>query len=228
MRASGQGTSGQRRRGAATPTKKSFAVAIAVAAEGAATHDGVVNAPSGPPQHDPSRPARQALADAWLDSRPALVRFLTARTGSSAAAEDLAQDVWVRLQSMTEEAAVEVRHPQAFLYRIAANLALDASKAQRRGGARDLEWRRASAIDDAAEAQDAPSAEDAVWARLKLEKVVAAIDRMPPKAAEAFRLHKMAGLSQAEVAERMGVSRSAVEKYVSASLKELLLRVGWP
>ncbi len=51
---------------------------------------------------------------------------------------------------------------------------------------------------------------------------------MPPKAAEAFRLHKMAGLSQAEVAERMGVSRSAVEKYVSASLKELLLRVGWP
>ncbi|WP_295240894.1 sigma-70 family RNA polymerase sigma factor [uncultured Brevundimonas sp.] len=187
-----------------------------------------MNASSGPPQHDPSRPARQALADAWLDSRPALVRFLTARTGSSAAAEDLAQDVWVRLQSMTEEAAAEVRHPQAFLYRIAANLALDASKAQRRAGARDLEWRRASAIDDAAEAQDAPSAEDAVWARLKLEKVVAAIDRMPPKAAEAFRLHKMAGISQAEVAERMGVSRSAVEKYVSASLKELLLRVGWP
>ena len=227
MRASGQGTSGQRRRGAATPTKKSFAVAIAVAAKGAATHDGVVNASSGPPQHDPSRPARQALADAWLDSRPALVRFLTARTGSSAAAEDLAQDVWVRLQSMTEEAA-DVRHPQAFLYRIAANLALDASKAQRRAGARDLEWRRASAIDDAAEAQDAPSAEDAVWAKLKLEKVVAAIDRMPPKAAEAFRLHKMAGLSQAEVAELMGVSRSAVEKYVSASLQELLLRVGWP
>ena len=66
-----------------------------------------MNASSGPPQHDPSRPARQALADAWLDSRPALVRFLTARTGSSAAAEDLAQDVWVRLQSVTEEAAAE-------------------------------------------------------------------------------------------------------------------------
>lgn len=188
----------------------------------------MVNASFGPPQHDPSRPARQGLAEAWLESRPALVRFLTARTGSSAAAEDLTQDVWVRLQSMTEEAAAEVRHPQAFLYRIASNLALDASKAQRRAGARDLEWRRASAIDDAAEVQDAPSAEDAVWARLKLEQVVAAIDRMPPKAAEAFRLHKMAGLSQAEVAERMGVSRSAVEKYVSASLKELLLRVGWP
>ena len=187
-----------------------------------------MNSPSGPLQHDPSGPAQQGLADAWLEARPALVRFLTARTGSAAAAEDLAQDVWLRLQSMTEEAAAEVRRPQAFLYRMAANLALDASKAQRRAGARDLEWRRASVADDAGEAQDAPSAEDAVWARLKLEKVVAAIDRMPPKAAEAFRLHKMAGLSQAEVAERMGVSRSAVEKYISASLKDLLLRVGWP
>ncbi|WEK58390.1 MAG: RNA polymerase sigma factor [Candidatus Brevundimonas phytovorans] len=171
--------------------------------------------------------ARQALADAWLEVRPALVRFLTARTGSSAAAEDLAQDVWLRLQTLTEAAAAEVRHPQAFLYRMAANLALDASKAQRRAGARDLEWRRARAA-DAAEAEDAPSAEDAVWARLKLEKVMAAIERMPPKAAQAFRLHKLGGLSQAEVAARMGVSLSAVEKYVSASLKELLLRVGWP
>lgn len=167
------------------------------------------------------------MAEAWLEARPALVRFLTARTGSSATAEDLAQDVWLRLQALTEASAAEVRHPQAFLYRMAANLALDASKAQRRAGTRDLEWRRARAADDA-EAEDAPSAEDAVWARLKLEKVMAAIERMPPKAAQAFRLHKLGGLSQVEVAERMGVSLSAVEKYVSASLKELLLRVGWP
>ncbi len=219
---------GQRRRHAAAPTKKSSFAANAVAAGGAATHDTLVTAPSDPSQKDPSPTARQGLAEAWLEARPALIRFLTARTGSSATAEDLAQDVWLRLQSMTEDAAAEVRHPQAFLYRMAANLALDASKAQRRAGARDLEWRRVAVVDDAGDAEDAPSAEDVVWARLKLEKVVAAIDRMPPKAAEAFRLHKMAGLSQAEVAERMGVSRSAVEKYISASLRDLLLRVGWP
>lgn len=177
---------------------------------------------------DPPADARQALAAVWVEARPALVRFLTARTGSSAAAEDLAQDIWLRLQGLTEEAAQSVRHPQAFLYRMAANLALDASKARRRAGARDLEWRRASTAGDVGDAEDAPSAEDAVWARLKLEKVMAAIERMPPKAAEAFRLHKIGGLSQSEVAERMGVSRSAVEKYISASLKDLLLRVGWP
>ncbi|WP_271085775.1 sigma-70 family RNA polymerase sigma factor [Brevundimonas sp. NIBR11] len=187
-----------------------------------------MNPPLGSMQDDPPASARQALADVWLDVRPALVRFLTARTGSSAAAEDLAQDVWLRVQGLTEEAAAEVRHPQAFLYRMAANLALDSSKAQRRAGARDLEWRRAHVAGEGGDADNAPSAEDAVWARLKLEKVAAAISQMPPKAAEAFRLHKMEGLSQSEVADRMGVSRSAVEKYIAASLKTLLLKVGWP
>lgn len=186
-----------------------------------------MDSPHGPPPDDPTS-ARQALVDLWMEIRPALVRFLTARTGSAATAEDLAQDVWLRLQALPETAAAEVRQPRAFLYRLAGNLALDRSKAQRRAGARDLDWRRAHVAGDDDEAGDAPSAEDAVWARLKLERVMAAIERMPPKAAEAFRLHRIGGLSQAEVAERMGVSRSAVEKYVAASLKELLLRVGWP
>lgn len=184
--------------------------------------------PSGSPAKDAPSAARQTLNDAWLAGRPALVRFLTARTGSAAAAEDLVQDVWLRIGALDEAAVAEVRQPTAFLYRMAANLALDRYKAQRRAGARDLEWRRASAAPSGDDAADAPTAEDAVWARLKLEKVMAAVERMPTKAACAFRLHKLEGLSQAEVAERMGVSRSAVEKYVSASLKELLLRVGWP
>ena len=187
-----------------------------------------MNPPTGPLPHHAPASAREALVQVWLDVRPALVRFLTARTGSSATAEDLAQDVWLRLQGMSEEAAAQVRQPQAFMYRMAANRALDNAKAQRRAGARDLEWRRAQADGEAGEVQDAPSAEDAVWARLKLEKVQAAIRHMPPKAAEAFRLHKFEGLSQGEVADRMGVSRSAVEKYVATVLKTLLLRVGWP
>ncbi len=219
---------GLRRHGVSGPTKKSSGEANPVARGRGATHDAPVIPPPELSQDDPDAVARQALVDVWLEVRPALLRFLTARTGSSATAEDLVQDVWLRLQALTGEAAAQVRHPQAFLYRMAANLALDGSKAQRRAGARDLEWRRAQGADAAGDAADAPSAEDATWARLKLEKVMTAIGRMPPKAAEAFRLHKLAGLSQAEVADRMGVSRSAVEKYISGALKELLLKVGWP
>lgn len=171
---------------------------------------------------------RAALHAAWLQARPALVRFLTARCGSVAAAEDVIQDVWIRLEGLSAEAAADVRQPQAFLYRLAANLALDRAKAERRAGARDLEWRRANLAEDGKDASDAPSAEDAAWSRQKLEKVVAVINGLPPKAAEAFRLHKFEGLTQTEVAERMGMSRSAVEKYVAGALKDLLQKVGWP
>ena len=185
-----------------------------------------MNQPADPARTDPD--ARAVLAEAWLQARPALVRFLTARSGSAAAAEDMVQDVWLKLQSLGDEAVAEVRQPQAFLYRLAANLALDRAKAERRTGARDLEWRRSHVAEDGVEASDAPSAEDAAWARQKLDRVMAVIDRLPPKAARAFRLHKFEGLTQLEVAERMGVSRSAVEKYVAAALQDLLLKVGWP
>ena len=75
---------------------------------------------------------------------------------------------------------------------------------------------------------DEPSAEDAAWARLKLGRVIAAVRTLPVNAQTAFRLHKLDGLTHAETARAMGVSRSAVEKYVSATLKHLLREVGWP
>lgn len=207
------------------PLKKNVPRSTAVDANGPAVEDEGVTRPD--PDLEPPA-ARRALEGVWLDSRPALIRFLTARCGDAAAAEDVVQDVWIRLQGLSDEAVLEVRQPSAFLYRLAANLVLDRAKARRRAGARDLEWRRARLSSDDDEASDAPSAEDAAWARQKLSRVMAVLDRLPPKTAEAFRLHRFEGLPQAEVADRMGVSRSSVEKYVAAALKEMLLRVGWP
>jgi RNA polymerase sigma-70 factor (ECF subfamily) len=200
---------------------------IGLAAGDAGTHHGRVKNESGP-SRDAAPLTREGLEQAWLTARPVLVRFLTARTGSSDGAEDIAQDAWLKIRSLSPDLIAEIRQPQAFLYRLVANLALDRDKARRRAGARDLEWRRAHVTANDDDRADAPSAEDVAWARLKLERVVAAIDAMPARAAQAFRLHKIEGLNQADVAARMGVSRSAVEKYISASLQTLLTRVGWP
>lgn len=173
--------------------------------------------------------ASQALISVYLERREALLRFLTVRTGSQAQAEDLIQDVFLRLQAMGASEAADIRNPQAFLYRLASNLFLDRLKYDQRRGRRDDEWRRSQADDVAGEdVADAPSAEDAVWARLKLDRIIAALDGLTPNCRQAFRLHKLEGRSHAETAEAMGLSRSAVEKYVSAALKHLLREVGWP
>ena len=56
----------------------------------------------------------------------------------------------------------------------------------------------------------------------QLEKIVAALNGLSPACRRAFRLHKFDGLSHVEVAAVMGISRSAIEKHVSAALKHLI------
>lgn len=173
--------------------------------------------------------AKDDLLAVYLERRPALVRSFAARTGSQDRAEDIVQELYVRLQGLDEAAAREVRNPAAFLYRIGGNLVLDAVRQGKRTTARDQAWTDTTgeAVGGFAVA-DQPSPEDAAWARLKLDQVGRALEGVAPKAREAFRLHRIDGLTHAEVAARLGVSVSSVEKYLSAVLARLLKEVGWP
>lgn len=139
------------------------------------------------------------------------------------------QDIYVRLQALPETSAREIANPAAFLYRIGGNLMLDGVRRRQRASARDLAWSDASSLSsDGVSVADSPSPEDAAWARLKFDRVAAAVEELPPNVRIALRLHRIEGLTHAEVAARMGVSRSSVEKYLSTALAHLLKRVGWP
>jgi RNA polymerase sigma-70 factor (ECF subfamily) len=159
------------------------------------------------------------LIAAYLRKRADLVRFFTLRTGSAAAAEDIVQDLYVKLSET--EAPADLRSPEAFLYRMGSNLMLDRAKAHRRAAARDHAWSEAGGGGGPEPVAPEPPADEAVSSRQRLQRLVAALDRLPPQVAAAFRLHKFDGLSHAEVAGRMGVSRSSVEKYIMTALKAL-------
>ncbi len=159
------------------------------------------------------------LIAAYLRKRADLVRFFTLRTGSAAAAEDVVQDLYVKLTET--ETPADLRNPEAFLYRMGSNLMLDRAKAQRRAAARDHAWSQAGAGDGPEPIAQEPPADEAVASRQRLQRLLAALDRLPPQVASAFRLHKFDGLSHGEVAARMGVSRSSVEKYIMTALKAL-------
>lgn len=163
------------------------------------------------------------LIAAYLRKRADLVRFFTLRTGSATTAEDVVQDLYVKLTET--EAPAGLRNPEAFLYRMGANLMLDRAKASRRAAARDHAWNQAGTGDGPEPiAREAP-ADEAVASRQRLQRLLAALDRQPPQVAAAFRLHKFDGLTHAEVAARMGVSRSSVEKYIMSALKALSAEV---
>jgi RNA polymerase sigma factor (sigma-70 family) len=167
--------------------------------------------------------AKELLA-LYLVKRTNLLRYFAARMGSIAAAEDLVQDIYLKIAALSDDAVVE--NNAAFLYRVGANLLLDRVRQERRAVARDAAWSESKRVTVGGEpVADQPSIEDSVDSRRRLEKLTKAVGELPPQMQRAFRLHKLEGLSHADTAEHMGVSVSAVEKHVSAALKALLKRL---
>lgn len=168
-----------------------------------------------------------ALLAAYLEKREDLRRYFALRLGSPEAAEDLVQDIYLRVSRGVE---ADVASPAAFLYRLGTNLMLDRIKQQRRAQARDAGWRAAHTTSLGAEdVAEEPAADQAAMAREHLRKVIDAANDLSPACRRAFRLHKLEGLSHAETAQAMGISRSAVEKHISAAIRQIAARVGrWP
>ncbi|WP_309605887.1 RNA polymerase sigma factor [Phenylobacterium sp.] len=170
--------------------------------------------------------AADPLLEAYLERRQSLLRFLAARCGSLAVAEDLTQELYLKLAGREPGGGGEIGNPTAMLYRMALNLMLDRARGDTRSAVRDTAWRQVARSQIGGEdiAEDPPADEAAASAQ-RLRQLVAAVQHLPPQAGRAFRLHKLEGLSHAETARAMGLSVKAVEKHVSAALKALTARL---
>jgi RNA polymerase sigma factor (sigma-70 family) len=164
------------------------------------------------------------LLATYLDRRQDLVRYFRVRLRSDDAAEDLVQDIYVKIASLTAEG---IDNPAAFLFRLGTNLMLDQMRQRGRAGRRDAEWRgahtTAAGREDVAESSPADAVADA---RQRLARIIEVVKDLPAPAQEAFRLHKLEGLTHAETAKAMNLSRSSVEKYMMLCLKRILAKVG--
>ncbi len=164
------------------------------------------------------------LLAAYLRKRADLVRYFALRLKSAALAEDVVQDIYVRIASADTG---QVANPSAYLYRLGANLMLDRLKQRRRAEARDEAWQEGFLVRMGGEAvAEDPPADAAFAARQRLRRLVSALDDLPPQRRRAFELHKLQGLSHAETAAEMGISRSAVEKHIIAALQQLVALIG--
>jgi RNA polymerase sigma factor (sigma-70 family) len=167
---------------------------------------------------------RSALIGLYLERRNDLVRFFTVRLRSAAAAEDLVQDIYVRLSGIDQP--VEIQNPMAYLYRLGSNLMLDRLRGERRTAHRDGAWLDSQTTRIGIhEVSSEPDAEAAVAARQRLGLLTEALTELSPQTQRVFRMHKFEGLSHPEVAAGLGISRSAVEKHMMAALKHLSARL---
>ena len=166
---------------------------------------------------------RKILFDTYLAYRGALTRMLKARLGNEQDAEDLVQDLYLRLQRSAEP---EVREPAAYLYKMALNLARDCQRERHRSRARDRHWVDATQTHLGGEpVVGQPPADVAYGAKQKLARLAAALEELSPQCRTVFTLHKFEGLPHAEISTRLGIARGTVEKHMTTALKHLIKRL---
>ena len=157
------------------------------------------------------------LRDFMLKRYDDLKRRLTLQLGSVDLAGDALQDTWVRLQ--TQDAAMEqgdaqagpprepVQHPLSYLMRMATNAALDRLRADNRFlSGEDVE----QVCDNLAD--PAPGPAQTAEARSETQRLVEVMADMPPRRRRILILIRVDEMPRQEVAERLGVSLSLVDR----------------
>jgi RNA polymerase sigma factor (sigma-70 family) len=157
--------------------------------------------------------ADRGLKAIFLTQRPMLLRLLVVRLGSRDDAEDVLQDLWLRIDRASDQ---PIAQPAAFLYRMASNLATDRRIAASRRGARDAGW-----LNIQPGADETPDPERASVARSEWQAVEGAIADMPDRMAMALRMFRLEEQSQRAIADHLGISISGVEKLLQRAYRKI-------
>lgn len=166
----------------------------------------------------------ERLEQLFISGNEALLRRIRLRLGSLEDAEDVAQEGYLRLLARMRRGQATIGDVTAYLAKSTRHLLADRFRRQYRE--RQMAATDGETLSPAASAVTAGDPEQAVAARQQLERIRSAILRLPPLCRQAFILHRFHGLSYGEIAVRLGVSVSSVEKYIIRALDACRREVG--
>lgn len=156
-------------------------------------------------------PRNSELSRHW---RPVLLAYFLRRVRDHAEAEDLTQELLVRLIAMNSE---ELQHPEAYIFRMASNLLADRGR-RHRAQARYQDVM--SRVEDAD--VDPIDAFRIVVGRTELERIEAAIADLPKLTRALFLVFRFENMSQDEIATIYGISTRSVKRHVARALAHLM------
>ena len=143
------------------------------------------------------------ISDWFREWRLPLKRFLMRRrAGSAADIDDIAQEVFLRLLRYNRAELVD--SPQAYLYKIAANVSAEWSSHSSRRMPHDSAW-----LTDLADALQPDSEFDR---QSRFAQIESAINLLPGRPREIIRLHFSEDLTREQIAVRLKVSEKVVKR----------------
>jgi RNA polymerase sigma factor (sigma-70 family) len=129
--------------------------------------------------------------------------------------EDLMQDALVRLLEYCER-GVEVREPEAVLVRTVQRLAMNRDRDEH------SELYSRQPIEELGIVDPSPTPEEVLSGEQCLEELRKTLDAVSRRTREVFFLHRLYGLSYAQIARQMDMPVSTVEKHIARAMTVLL------
>lgn len=155
------------------------------------------------------------LLRAYCEHERELLRFLARRLGSSSLASDLAHDLYLKLCGIKDHQ--DIRDRKAYLFKLAANLASDHVRSERRrreilAEADGTAWRNTEEL----------TPERHTMARAELRLMEEVIAGLPERSRQVFHLSRYEGRSNAEIAAELGIGVTTVYLDMKAVMTALL------
>lgn len=163
---------------------------------------------------DPAAVTKAHLLDRLLARRAALVTLAAGITGCRPRAEDVVQDVAVKL--MEGGAPAAVRDPDRYLARMVRNAAIDGLRRRAREPVCPHLDEDAGG-DGQALCRHSLCPERTMAGCQALRLVLTALDELPARTRDTFAAHRLDGVPQKDIAGRLGVSPTLVNFMVRAA-----------
>jgi RNA polymerase sigma factor (sigma-70 family) len=190
-----------------------------LASDGGFGHNRAVRALPEPPSASEAMDRDERLAERARSLRSTLARYFIRRRVPADDAEDLVQDVFLRVARRGSLAGIA--NVDAYLTSSAGSVLVDW---HRRRSVREADAHVPFELEhhDTAVA----AADEAIAAREELRLTTLHLLELPERTRTAFVLSRLEGLHYREIGARLGISPSAVEKHVAKALAHLLARAG--
>jgi len=155
------------------------------------------------------------LNDLVAETRSGLARYLARICASRDDVQDVMQEAYLQVFCALRQSGPEGHTPAALLYTTARNIAFS------RHRHRKVVAAAASAVTEGEKLRrEQAGIEQQVDRGQQMRRVLQAVNGLPPKCRDVFVLRMIDGLSQREIAERLGIAVSTVEKHLARGLQQ--------
>lgn len=169
-----------------------------------------------------SRGDEQAFELLFLHYFPRIKGFISGILQNEEEAEDISQDIFVSMWQ-SRERLTNIENLNAYLFRVAKN-------AVYRHIERSLLFRdfQEQQINHALfTSTDNDSIEEELYAKELDFLISVAVEKMPPQRKQIYKMSRVEGISNDEIAERLSISKRTVENHLTQALADIRKIIGF-